>query len=1023
MGTGDRDAGDASGIGVLKSLDGGISWNNANTGIENLTIGRMIIHPTDPNTLYIASTGGIYITTDAAQTWSEQIGGNFKEIVFKSDDPMTLFASKGGDFYKTTDGGTNWDQISNGLVTGSRGVIAVTPSNTDIVYFLNCDGSEFKSLYRSTDAGDSFSEMSNSPNIMSWGCEGGSGGQAWYDLDIAADPNDEFTIYAGGVNCFKSTNGGQTWQISSHWWGDCGVPAVHADLHVLEYNPVDGKLYTGNDGGIYWTGNGGTNWTVITDGMPISQVYKIGQSATVKDLVINGYQDNGTSTYNGTQWDFTRGGDGFECIIDHTEYQYSYASLYYGSVARYYNNNYQMVVCENGKYGIDEEGAWITPFIMDEYDANVMFIGYKNIWRCNNVKASSSQISWKRISWDLAGNNGKNMSVLEQSPANTDILYAGRSDNRVFRTDDAFSGNPVWYDITSYLPTATTPGDIEAHPYDENVVYILLGSNVYISYDKGLSWEDITGSLPNVHKTSLAFYKNSQEGLYLSSDLGVFYRDASMSDWVWFNEGLPVDASIREIEIFYHADSVSGDVIRAGTYGRGLWSSDMWFGTPTAGFTSSVTNIPPNCTIDFYDASSGVPHFFECTFEGGAPSTSNDRTPAGIEYVTPGIYAVSLKVWNELGEDSVYVESYITVSEDILPEVEFTADMLIPCGTDVIRFTDLTLYCPNSWQWQFGSANIIYLEGTSESSQNPVVRFNEPGSYTVTLIANNSNGQSSLTKSDYITIGGMTLPYEEDFENGSFTDAGWSVENPDMDITWAITEVSGNTPGNQAAWVNIFDYYSFGPRDMLVSPPMDFSNFNTVGLFFEHAYANRFALADSLIVSVSDDCGDTWTRVYSAALEELTTSPDTEESFAPQSAEDWCGSGYGVDCNILDLTEWAGEQNIKIRFETFGRYGNNLYVDNIAISNSVGVKNHFLDEGEILIYPNPSDASFNIMLPERNTSLRMSVMDIRGQLIHTEEISSTEAITSYDATSLPQGIYIMSFVSDEMNVNRKIIVR
>ena len=155
------------------------------------------------------------------------------------------------------------------------------------------------------------------PNIMSWGCEGGDGGQAWYDLDVAVDPNNKNTVFAGGVNCFKSVDGGVTWEISSHWWGDCGVPSVHADLHVLEYNPLNNRLYAGNDGGIYYTANGGTSWPEITDGLPISQVYRIGQAKTDVNKVINGYQDNGTSTYYGNNnWQTTNGGDGMECAFD-----------------------------------------------------------------------------------------------------------------------------------------------------------------------------------------------------------------------------------------------------------------------------------------------------------------------------------------------------------------------------------------------------------------------------------------------------------------------------------------------------------------------------------------------------------------------------------------------------------------------------------------------------------------------------------------------------------------------------------
>jgi hypothetical protein len=209
---------------------------------------------------------------------------------------------------------------------------------------------------------------------------------------------------------------------------------------------------------------------------------------------------------------------------------------------------------------------------------------------------------------------------------------------------------------------------------------------------------------------------------------------------------------------------------------------------------------------------------------------------------------------------------------------------------------------------------------------------------------------------------------------------------------------------------------------MLISPPLDFTSFNTIGLYFQHAYASRFELADTLIVSISDDCGDTWTKIYSAALEELETAPENEESFVPATAENWCGAGYGVECNILDLSQWAGEQNIKIRFETFGRFGNNLYVDNVSISNSVGIENRFLEEQEIIIYPNPSDGAFNIMLPSREYDLEMKLIDVRGQMVYSESVSSNQTLLQLDASSFPAGIYMISFVSDEMNVIQKIIV-
>ncbi|MEE4257010.1 MAG: PKD domain-containing protein, partial [Bacteroidales bacterium] len=698
----------------------------------------------------------------------------------------------------------------------------------------------------------------------------------------------------------------------------------------------------------------------------------------------------------------------------------SYASLYYGSVARYYNNNYEMVVCEDGAYGINESGAWITPYILDEYNANIMFIGYKNIWRCNNVKAGQGQISWKKIS-DFS--NGENMAVVEQSPANTEILYAGKYGGAVYRTDQAGSSNPQWIELTSFLPAGGTAGDIEAHPFDENIVYIALGDNIYKSDDKGLTWENITLNLPAVNKTSIAYYKNSREGLYVASDLGVFYKEEGMTEWVWFNQGLPVDASVREIEIYYDAYDVSEDAIRAGTYGRGLWSSDMWEGQPVAAFSSTETTIPPNCQVDFFNESTGGPQNFEWTFEGAAPATSSDMNPTGISYATAGTYYVALKVWNSLGQDSTYVEGYITVSEDVLPEVDFMADELSPCGSSSVQFTDLTLYCPTSWQWEFSPDDVTFMGGTGANSQHPLVQFNSAGMYTVTLTAENANGQGSLTREDYIAIGGMGLPFTEDFENGSFSDKGWTIHNPDMGITWDITEVEGSSPGNKAAWINLFDYNSLGARDMLISPAMNFDGFSTLALTFDHAYSSKYPFIDTLIVKISTDCGETWNRLFSAAYEELETAPASTTSFFPQSADDWCGSGTGTSCYLIDLSDYASLIGVKIAFETFGFRGNNLFIDNIEISNSVGLSDAQYAEAEVLIYPNPSEGIFNIVLPDRKESIRMSIRNLNGQEVWKEDIGSGRKQSIFDASDMPKGIYFISFVSNEMNITRKIVVR
>ena len=1028
MGTGDRDAGDAAGMGVFKSTDGGVTWNISNTGMGNRTVGRMIQHPSDPNTIYAASNGGIYISTDLGDNWTDKTTGNFKDIVFKPGDPTTLYAAKGGGFYKSTDSGNTWVETSSGLPGGARGVIGVSNADPEVVYFLLCTSDAYKGIYKSDDSGDTFTEKSTSPNIMSWGCNGGSGGQAWYDLDVAIDPNNASTIFAGGVNCFKSANDGSSWDIVSHWWGDCNVESVHADLHILEWNPVDGKLYAGNDGGIYWTADNGNNWTEITDGLPISQVYRIGQSATDKNLCINGYQDNGTSTYLGNGWVATRGGDGMECVIDHKQQEYSYATVYYGSIVRYYNNSSQGVVAEDGAFGIDESGAWITPFMLDKVDANRMFVGYKNVWRCNNVKATSGQIQWQKISNDLGGSNSSNMSDLEQSFADLNIFYAARSDGSFFRSDNVLDEYPDWVELSSYLPAGDEPSDIAAHPENPDIVYITLQNKVYKSENKGFSWIDISGTLPDINFSSIVYYNNSQEGIYVGSNAGVFYKDASMTDWIWFNTGLPMDASINELEIYYDNDSVSEDVIRAGTYGRGLWSSDMYAGNLSADFTADQTTVPPGCGVNFTDLSLGVPHEWEWTFEGGNPASSTDKNPQNIVFDQAGTYSVTLEVTNPNGNDEIIKNQYITVADDIMPIAEFTASDLITCSNEIIYFEDQSEYCPNYWEWTFEPNYVFFQQGTDANSQNPVVQFAQSGVYSVTLYVENNNGSNSITKTDYIIYGGYSLPFSEDFEQG-FGEKSWEIINPDNEITWAVTEVAGNTPGNQAAWMNFYDYYSLHPKDMMISPPMDFSGMNEVGLYFEHAYAQRQGLVDSLVVYISDDCGENWHRIYTGFPDgngTFATSPATTEFFAPQTAEDWCGNGWGANCNIIDLNAYAGSQNVKIKFESTGRFGNNLYIDNIMISNTVGVAEVLNSDNDFFsVYPNPSDGRISLIFTESSEKANCKILNFQGQLIMGNtytNINSGQA-QYFDLTGFPMGVYILKVETGEKVFTERVIIR
>jgi PKD repeat protein/photosystem II stability/assembly factor-like uncharacterized protein len=663
MGTGDRDGGDAPGIGVMMSRDGGDSWAQSSTGMGNRTVGRMIIHPTDTNVVLAATSGGIYKSSNGGANWSRRSTSSrhFKDIVFKPGDPTIAYATEGGDFYRSSNTGTTWSLITSGLASNkSRMVIGVTPADPNYVYLLAVDGSSFEGFYRSTNSGLNFTLQSDTPNIMDYSATGsGTGGQGWYDLCVAIDPTNANIVYTGGVNIFKSTDGGVSWNINAHWTGSGGAPDIHADQHELIFSPHNNDLYAGNDGGIYNTSNGGATWNDLSSGLAIAQIYKIGQSTLSSSLIINGYQDNGTSVYDGN-WRTEIGGDGMECIVDYQDTNYLYGALYYGDVRRSANNgvNFSRIAAD-GKNGITESGAWITPYILDHSNSSTMFIGYRNLWRSTNIKTgSASAVSWSAISNNLAGSNSNTIRVIEQSPANSNILYFSRADDKLFRSDNIQSGAPSYVNLTANLPTAQWPVDIEAHPIDPDKVWIAQSNRIFQSINKGSSWVDISGSLPNVSINCIVYDESSNGDLYAGTDLGVYFRGASMLDWVAFNASLPVSVEVTELEIYYDADRTKSR-IKAATYGRGLWESEL-YQEPVAEFTAEMLNACVDQPIQFTDESSGSYQTILWSFPGANPSTSLDRFPV-VRYLAPGVYPVSLTISSSVDLDSIRKTAYITV--------------------------------------------------------------------------------------------------------------------------------------------------------------------------------------------------------------------------------------------------------------------------------------------------------------------------------------------------------------------------
>lgn len=676
LGTGDRDASDSYGRGVLKSTDGGQTWSSANSGMGNVTVGRLIIDPVNRQIILAATSSGLYRSTNGAGSWTRVQTGNFKELVFNPINRNYVYAASGDDFWRSTDNGLNWANVTNGLPAGkSRMVIGVTPADSQLVYALVTNSSSFYGLYLSRDRGTSFTQMSDSPNIMDYSHLGtGTGGQAWYDLDIAVDPSNPNIVYSAGVNIFQSLDSGKTWKISAHWVGSGGASDVHADNHILEYQPGTNKLYTGNDGGVYYTADVGKNWTEVSEGLGIAQIYRIGQSALSPDLLINGYQDNGTGLYNNGTWYTIMGGDGMDCVIDPRDDTWAYSDLYYGDIRRYKNNAYSGIIAKNGTNGINESGGWITPFILRESDGSTMFAGYKNVWRSTNVKATSaSSVTWTKISNNLGGTNGQNITVLENSSVDDNLLYMARADNKLFKSADANATTPTWTDLTSSLPSSGGIMWLETDRKIRDRLWLCRSNKIYQSDDGGSNWTDISSNLPNLPVLCVLHDSSSKRGgIYAGTYMGVFYKDTTMTNWVWFNDNMPTNTRVRDIEIYYSPAGRSKSHVVCGTYGRGNWRSPLYDEDqlkPVAGFKTDRGSVCQYQSLTLTDTSAKTPTrwLWEITpntvsYLSGTDSCSQHPV---VRFNAKGKYTIKQVVANCAGQDSVEKIDVVEVFDPI----------------------------------------------------------------------------------------------------------------------------------------------------------------------------------------------------------------------------------------------------------------------------------------------------------------------------------------------------------------------
>ncbi len=281
-------------------------------------------------------------------------------------------------------------------------------------------------------------------------------------------------------------------------------------------------------------------------------------------------------------------------------------------------------------------------------------------------------------------------------------------------------------------------------------------------------------------------------------------------------------------------------------------------------------------------------------------------------------------------------QALFCVSPSTAPLLGMGTNVSSACPGEPIQVFDESFFGPTSWNWSFPGGN-----PSSSNMANPIVTYNSPGTYNVTLTASNDFGTSTETFNGAIVVDENleVLNFIHDFDDNS---ASWTVDNPDGGISWQFRVVDAGVDDNSfgAYYMNHWDYTDIGQRDGLISPKVDLYGVVSATLNVEYAYRARpLADNDSLIVYVSTDGGNTFPhRVFADAENgsfNFATFSLLNGAFIPQNIDEWCtGTLVPSSCLEIDISAFAGLDDVRFKLETYNNNGNNLFIDNVYVNTS-----------------------------------------------------------------------------------------
>ena len=617
------------GDGIYKSVDGGKSWQNM--GLKNSQhIGRIIVHPKNPNIVWVASVGplysdnderGVYKTTDGGRTWKKVLSVESHgkhigviELAIDHSNPNILYAASydkirtpwtfnhggpGSGIYKTTNGGGSWTKLTNGLPGGMLGRIGldVSRSNPNIVYAnvenANIDGvldaerhrqlligipatqrERGEEVYRSDDKGKTWRKVTKD------GDQRGSG-IGYYLIDIRVNPKDPNHIYKLSVSLAQSKDGGTNWT---------SMRAMGSDHQAMWINPAKpDHIILGYDQGMGITYDGGQNWYHV-DHLPVGQFVAVGFDFDFPYNVYGGLQDNGSVRGPSTKrnggpirledWRSTGGGDGMYNVVDWNDSRWLYNESQFGPISRI-----DQITGERKsiRYANMDRWNWNAPIVVSPHNSKTIYHAGNKVIRSRNQGESWEEISGDLTTQDEVKINGIGniqyctITTMEESPAKEGVIWVGTDDGKVWVTPD---GGANWNDVTSNIPGH--PGywisRVVTSNTGEATAYVTITGHrhddfrpwVYKTADYGKTWKSITSNLP-VDESIFVIREHPANPnlLFVGSTKAVYVSFDGGQRWNLFRNNMP-NNPVEDIQIHPREK----DLI-VGTHGRSIYIADI----------------------------------------------------------------------------------------------------------------------------------------------------------------------------------------------------------------------------------------------------------------------------------------------------------------------------------------------------------------------------------------------------------------------------------------------------------------